>query len=106
MPDEFDDEPKSTSLLSLISWLSLCLLSASLGRFMPATLQTVWGYVGLFGLAAGLGLGAVQQSCKAQKERTQRMVVQRQLVQKLEKYVPHITATPKELTPVRTEGVR
>ena len=92
----FDDETKPRSVPSLIAWLGLCLLSASLGRLMPATVQTVWGYVGLFGLAAGLGLGAMEQSRRAQNEREQRQAWQVQQQQMLSKFVPHIKAASEE----------
>ncbi len=92
MSDELDEQPKPSSLPNLIAWLGLCLLSASLGRLMPATLQKVWCYAGLFGLAAGVGLGVLEQSRRARQEREQRTARQRYQEQQLQKYVPHIGA--------------
>lgn len=104
MLDDFDDEAKLSSLPNLIAWLGLCLMSASWGRFMPAALQAVWGYVGLFGLAAGLGLDVVEQARLAQEEREQRRVLQLHQEQMLAKFVPHINAASHDRIATKPEG--
>ena len=100
----FDDETKPRSVPSLIAWLGLCLLSASLGRVMPPTLQAVWGYLGLFGLAAGLGLGALEQARQAQNEREQQRALQLHQEQMLSKFVPHIKTASEGRVAEKLEG--
>lgn len=49
-------ESQSRPLPTLIAWFSLGLLVATWTPFLPITRHTIWGYVGLVGLTAALGL--------------------------------------------------
>ena len=49
-------ESQSRPLPTLIAWFSLGLLVATWTPFLPITRDTIWGYVGLVGLTAALGL--------------------------------------------------
>jgi hypothetical protein len=49
------------------------MLSAAWGPLMPVLLRSVWGYLGLFGLTAGLGLATLRHMrMKKQEEQRQR----------------------------------
>ncbi len=84
--NEFNEnQSRGTSLVSLIVWVSVCLLSASWGPLIPESLRHGWAYYGLFGLAAGLGLSAMERSRTAIAERQERKESQVRLEHHLSK---------------------
>jgi hypothetical protein len=60
---------KTTSIPSLIAWLSVCLLAASWGHTLDDQWQTIWAEIGAFGLTAAVGLGAIEKVRLAQADR-------------------------------------
>jgi hypothetical protein len=62
--DELDRAAPSrvVSLPNLIAWLSLCVLAAAWGHTLDDRWQTVWAQMGAFGLAAAVGLGALEKA--------------------------------------------
>ena len=89
MQIDSQDQTQSGSMSSLIAWMSLCLLSAAWGPLIPMTLRTVWGYWGLFGLAAGVALGALERRRLLQRER-EWVFLRRSAEERLDKFVPHV----------------
>lgn len=71
---------KRDSLVSLIAWLSLCLLAVAWGPSLDPANRRVWAHIGLWGLAAAVGLKGVERSrrltqlrkCEKQREQSQR----------------------------------
>ena len=49
---------QSRTLPTLIAWFSLGLLAAAWTPFLPISRDTMWGYIGLAGLTAALGLNS------------------------------------------------
>ena len=47
-------------ITTTIGWLSLCIIASAWGyRLLPVEWRNLWGEVGVFGLAAALGLASV-----------------------------------------------
>ena len=59
--DRFKTRRKMPSMPSLIAWLSVCLLAAAWGHTLDQHWQAVWRQTGAFGLAAAVGLGALER---------------------------------------------
>ena len=58
-------------ITSNIGWLSVCIIAAAWGdRLLPSQWQDVWGIVGLFGVAAALGLASVAAARVRNSSRT------------------------------------
>ena len=51
-------DSQTRTLPTLIAWFSLGLLVATWTPFLPMTRDTMWGYIGLAGLTAALGLNS------------------------------------------------
>ncbi len=66
----------TTSIPSLIAWLSLCLLAAAWGHALDTQWQIIWAEIGAFGLAAAVGLGALEKTRAARAERVYNRVMQ------------------------------
>lgn len=60
---------KTTSIPTLIAWLSVCLLAASWGHTLDDQWQTIWAELGAFGLTSAVGLGAIEKVRLAQADR-------------------------------------
>ena len=60
---------RSTSFPSMIAWLSVCLLAAAWGHTLDDRWQSIWLVMGSFGLAAAVGLGAVEKARSARQAR-------------------------------------
>jgi hypothetical protein len=59
----------TSSIPSLIAWLSLCLLAAAWGHALDTRWQVIWAEIGAFGLTAAVGLGAIEKTRAAHAER-------------------------------------
>lgn len=81
LPESAGRSVRASSMPSLIAWLSVCVLSAGFGRLLPDTLAAAWTYVGLFGLAAAVGLG-IERRSRAQR---QKLESERAMYERLEK---------------------
>jgi hypothetical protein len=60
--DELDPPRRTSNLVSLIAWLSVCLLAAAWGRTLDVHWQGIWARVGAFGLAAAVGLKGLEKA--------------------------------------------
>ena len=67
---------RTTSIPSLIAWLSLCLLAAAFGHALDTQWQIIWAEIGAFGLAAAVGLGSLEKTRAAATERVYNRVMQ------------------------------
>lgn len=73
------DEPgqrRIVSIPSLTAWLSLCILAAAWGRSLDERWQAVWADVGACGLAASLGLSALESARLANRKRSRERALQ------------------------------
>ena len=66
MSNSDQNEPSQRSwITSKIGWLSVCIIAAAWGnRLLPSEWQNVWAGIGVFGLAAALGLASVAAAKK------------------------------------------
>jgi hypothetical protein len=78
-----------TSTPSLIAWLSLCMLTASLGQSLDARWQTIWAEMGAFGLIAAVGLRSVERNRQARLQRSRDRALQTRLECGLTRLVQH-----------------
>jgi hypothetical protein len=62
---------RKTTLPALIAWLSVCLIAASWGSELGPSLCQSWGWTGLFGLTAAVGLELTERSRLLLKVRSQ-----------------------------------
>lgn len=53
---QIDSVGQARTLPVAIAWISLYLLALSWTPFVPVSVKSIWGYAGLFGLTASLGL--------------------------------------------------
>lgn len=90
MLDELDDRSRPSSLPNLIASVSLCLLSAAWGPALAPNCRTGWACIGLFGLAAAVGLGALERSRLSRTQEEERRTWQLRLDQDLAKFVSPI----------------
>jgi hypothetical protein len=67
---------KTTSIPTLIAWLSVCLLAASWGHTLDDQWQAIWAEIGAFGLTSAVGLGAIEKVRLAQADRVHNRVLQ------------------------------
>jgi len=58
-----------TSIPTLIAWLSVCLLAAAWGHTLDERSQELWRQAGALGLAAAVGLGALEKARLASERR-------------------------------------
>jgi hypothetical protein len=59
--DEHDPPKQTSNLVNLTAWLSVCLLAAAFGRTLDSRWQGIWARVGVFGLAAAVGLKSLEK---------------------------------------------
>lgn len=76
MDQNHGNSARTTSMPSLIAWLSLCLLAASFGRSLDARWQVLWAEMGAFGLAAAVGLGSLERARHARQQRAREQAMQ------------------------------
>ncbi len=96
MCNKFDERSSRHAMPAYIAWLSVCLLCAGWGRHMPATLQRTWVPVGMFGLAASVGLNAVGHLRRRREEEKLREINLRRLdaeILRIEACVRKITSS-------------
>jgi hypothetical protein len=62
---------RKTTLPALIAWLSVCMIAASWGPELGPSLCESWGWTGLFGLTAAVGLELTERSRLLLKIRSQ-----------------------------------
>jgi hypothetical protein len=91
----------TTSIPTLIAWLSLCLLAAAWGHALDAQWQTIWSEIGAFGLAAAVGLGALEKTRAARAERVYNRVMQTRVECGLARLNEHSAAVDSINTAVR-----
>ena len=91
----------STSIPTLIAWLSLCLLAAAFGHALDAQWQIIWAEIGAFGLAAAVGLGALEKTRAARAERVYNRVMQTRVECGLARLNEHSAAVDSINTAVR-----
>jgi len=91
----------TTSIPGLIAWLSLCLLAAAWGHALDAQWQMIWAEIGAFGLAAAVGLGALEKTRAARAERVYNRVMQTRIECGLDRLNEHSAAVDSINTAVR-----
>jgi len=94
-------EKRTTSLPSLIAWLSLCLLAAAWGHTLDDRWQVVWSEIGAFGLVSAVGLGALEKARHARIERVCNRMMQAHLECGLARLHEHSAAVDSINTAVR-----
>ena len=62
MPRNSEVQSRTASMPYLMILLSMCLLAASWGAKLGPTWRPIWAYMGLFGIAAAVGLSAIEQT--------------------------------------------
>ena len=62
---------RKTTFPALIAWLSVCMIAASWGYELGPSLRQWWGWMGLFGLTAAVGLELTERSRMLLKIRSQ-----------------------------------
>ncbi len=65
------DLARKTTLPALIAWLSVCMIAAGWGPELTPSLRQWWGWMGLFGLTAAVGLELSARSRSLLKIRSQ-----------------------------------
>ncbi len=91
----------TTSIPTLIAWLSLCLLAAAFGHALDAQWQIIWAEAGAFGLASAVGLGALEKTRAARAERVYNRVMQMRVECGLARLNEHSAAVDSINTAVR-----
>lgn len=91
----------TTSIPTLIAWLSLCLLAAAFGHALDAQWQIIWAEIGAFGLTAAVGLGALEKTRAARAERVHNRVMQTRVECGLARLNEHSAAVDSINTAVR-----
>lgn len=91
----------TTSIPTLIAWLSLCLLAAAFGHALDAQWQIIWAEAGAFGLAAAVGLGALEKTRAARAERVYNRVMRTRAECGLARLNEHSAAVDSINTAVR-----
>jgi hypothetical protein len=91
----------TTSIPSLIAWLSLCLLAAAWGHALDSQWQIIWAEIGAFGLASAVGLGALEKTRAARAERVYNRVMQTRVECGLARLNEHSAAVDSINTAVR-----
>ena len=76
--DKFDEEPNPLSLPNLILGLGLCILCGARGAHLVGPWRSIWLCVGLFGITAAVGLGAIEMCRLALMDRERRRRQQQQ----------------------------
>ena len=90
MQDEPESRATQRSLAHLITWISVCLLCAAWGPVMSSSLRTTWGKFGMFGLAAGVGLNAIDRVRRTRQEKMLRRTLQTYAQEALVKFTSDI----------------
>jgi hypothetical protein len=90
MQDESEDRTKQRSLAHLIIWISVCLLCAAWGPVMSNSLRTTWAKFGMFGMAAGVGLNAIDRVRRTRQEKMFRRSLQTYAQEALVKFTSDI----------------
>jgi hypothetical protein len=83
---------KTTSIPTLIAWLSVCLLAASWGHTLDDQWQTIWAEIGAFGLTSAVGLGAIEKVRLAQADRVHNRELQARVESGLARLNEHSAA--------------
>lgn len=91
----------TTSVPTLIAWLSVCLLAAAFGHALDTQWQVIWAEIGAFGLAAAVGLGALEKTRAARAERVYNRVMQTRVECGLARLNEHSAAVDSINTAVR-----
>jgi hypothetical protein len=91
----------STSVPTLIAWLSVCLLAAAFGHTLDDNWQLIWAEMGAFGLVAAVGLGALEKVRNARMERLYNRVMQTRVECGLARLNEHSAAVDSINTAVR-----
>ena len=91
----------TTSIPTLIAWLSLCLLAAAFGHALDSQWQIIWAEAGAFGLASAVGLGALEKTRAARAERVYNRVMQMRVECGLARLNEHSAAVDSINTAVR-----
>jgi hypothetical protein len=75
---------RKSSLRSLIAWLSVCLLTAGWGAKLDSSVREQWSRVGLFGLAAAVGLEIVARTRRLLKMKAQQKATNRRITRNVD----------------------
>ncbi len=67
------------SIPNMIAWLSLCVLAAAWGHTLDEHWQSIWAQMGAFGLAAAVGLGALEKARVVRQNRLQNCAMRARL---------------------------
>jgi hypothetical protein len=97
-PDIPASSGKST-ILSLIAWLSVCLLATAWGPKLDASLRDRSAEIGALGLAAAVGLEVTGRTRGHIKKRSQQKAAGRRLTRNLVKVAAHNTAPTVDVIP-------
>jgi hypothetical protein len=62
---------RKTTVPGLIAWVSVCMIAACWGPELNPALRQWWGWMGLFGLSAAVGLEIAERSRLLLKTRSQ-----------------------------------
>ena len=79
LPSDCDSLAERRSLPALIGWLSLCMLSAGYGPQLPTYIRQTWIVMGLFGLAAAMGLNVAARARHIYRKRLHRKTTERRV---------------------------
>jgi hypothetical protein len=88
-----------SSFLSLIAWLSVCLLATAWGPRLDASLRDRSAAIGALGLAAALGLEATGRTREHLKKRSQQKAASRRLTRNLANAAAHSPAPTGNVIP-------
>ncbi len=76
MGKKHEKSPRKISMPGLIAWLSVCLLTAAMGRSLDEQWQIIWAEMGAFGLAAAVGLGSLERVRQTRLQRSRDQALQ------------------------------
>src|ERR1700722_8392617 len=88
-----------SSILSLIAWLSVCLLATAWGPRLDASLRDRSAAVGALGLAAAVGLEVTGRTRGHMKKRSQQKAASRRLARNLVNVAAHSPAPTVDAIP-------
>jgi hypothetical protein len=88
----------SASLVTLIAWLSTCMLASGLGMMADPTMHSLWLRMGAFGLVAAAGLEGAART----RARRARIKCERKLTKRCERNLRQYTAERDSLAERKT----